>query len=75
VIAALLLKRERLKFLSGWAALAISAGFITGWGSALFGRFSGNTNMVFLAPVFSLIISSALLGVGLLTGKKSPPES
>ena len=31
--------------------------------------------MVFLAPVFSLIISSALLGIGLLTGKKSPPES
>ncbi len=75
VIAALLLKRERLKFLSGWAALAISAGFITGWGSALFGRFSGNTNMVFLAPVFSLIVSAALLGIGLLTGKKSQPKS
>ena len=75
VIAALVLKRERLKFLSGWATLAISTGFITGWGSALFGRFSGNTNMVFLAPVFSLIISSTLLGIGLLTEKNSQPKS
>ncbi|MFC1737805.1 hypothetical protein ACFL1G_02000 [Planctomycetota bacterium] len=65
VISALLLKRERLKNLSFWAAAAVSAGFVTGWGAAIYGRFTGNTNLVFLAPVCSLVISSVLLGIGL----------
>jgi SSS family solute:Na+ symporter len=69
VIAALLLKRERLRHLSIWAVMAVSAGFITGWGSAIYGRFTANTNLVFLAPVWSLIISSAILCIGFLTGK------
>lgn len=66
VISALVLNRERLKTLSVWAALAVSAGFITGWGSAIYGRFTANTNMVFLAPVSSLIISSLFLFIGFL---------
>lgn len=66
VILALLTGRQRLKDLSGWAALAVSAGFVTGWGAAVYGRFAGNTNLVFLAPVFSLIASSLLLFAGIL---------
>jgi Na+/proline symporter len=66
VISALLLDRERLKKL---AALAVSAGFITGWGSAIYGRFTANTNLVFLAPVLSLIVSSILLFTGFLNSK------
>jgi hypothetical protein len=68
VISALVLKRERLKTLSVWAALAVSAGFVAGWGSAIYGRLMGNTNLVFLAPVASLIFSSFLLCIGFLTG-------
>lgn len=69
VMAALLLKREQLESLSIWAAIAVSAGFITGWSTAIYGRFTQNTSLVFLAPVFSLIISSLLLYVGYLTSK------
>ncbi|MHC4123564.1 MAG: hypothetical protein ACYSSI_08330 [Planctomycetota bacterium] len=66
VIFALLMKRERLKRLSVWAALAVSAGFITGWGSAVYGRLAGQTNLVFLAPVASLAVSALFLGIGFL---------
>ena len=66
VILALMIKRDRLKTLSVWAAFAISAGFITGWGCATCGRFIGRTNLVFLAPVASLIVSSLFLGTGFL---------
>jgi Na+/proline symporter len=77
VIAALSLKRERLRNLSVWAALAVSVGFVTGWGAAVYGRFTANTNLVFLAPVCSLVVSSVLLSVGFLTGKteKLQPQS
>ncbi len=74
VVAALLMERKRLKKLSGWAVLAISAGFITGWGSAIYGRFSGNTNLVFLAPVCSLVSSLVLLGLGILCNKTTTPN-
>lgn len=70
VISALLLKRERLKRLSVWPVLAVSAGFIAGWGTAICGRVTGNTSLVFLAPVSSLIVSLFLLCVGFLTSKK-----
>ena len=69
VIAALLLKREQLKSLSLWAVAAVSAGFLTGWGSAVYGRLAGNTNFVFLAPVSALSISSLLLCSGFLADK------
>jgi len=69
VISALFLKRERLKSLSAWAAAAVSAGFVTGWGTAIYGRLTANTNLVFLAPVSSLIISTLLLSTGFLTDK------
>jgi Na+/proline symporter len=75
VIAALLLEREQLKRLSAWAALAVAAGFIMGWGTAVYGRFTSNTSLVFLAPVSSLIISSALLCIGFLTGKTKTSRS
>ncbi len=67
VISALLLKRERLRELSVWAAVAVSTGFITGWGIAIYGRLTANTDLVFLAPVASLIFSTAILGIGFLT--------
>ncbi len=65
VISALLMEREQLRKLSIWAALAITAGFVTGWGTAIHGRFTGNTDLVFLSPVFSLIASSMLLFSGI----------
>lgn len=66
VIAALLLPKEKLKGMSAWAAVAVSAGFIAGWEAALLGGFTKNTDLIFLAPVFSLAVSTAFLCVGVL---------
>jgi Na+/proline symporter len=66
VVAALLLPREKLKGISAWAAVAVSGGFIAGWEAALLGGYTENTNLVFLAPVFSLAVSSLFLAIGML---------
>ncbi|HPD47776.1 MAG TPA: hypothetical protein P5279_14260 [Anaerohalosphaeraceae bacterium] len=66
VIAALLVPPERLKGMSAWAAAAVSAGFIAAWGAALSGGYSGNTDLIYLAPVFSLVVSTTFLGIGVL---------
>jgi hypothetical protein len=70
VITALLLKRDKLRRLRGAAVLAVSMGFVAGWASAIYGHFADNTNMVFLAPVISLLISSLLVAIGFVIGKK-----
>lgn len=66
VAAALYGNRSRLKRLDTSAAVSVACGFFAGWGSALFGKATGNGNLVFLAPVVSLGISSGLLGLGWL---------
>lgn len=75
VISALFLSRQRLKKLSVWATLAVSAGFVTGWGAAVYGRLSANTNLVFLAPVSSLVVSTALICLGFLAAKRKALQS
>lgn len=74
VIAALLMPKEKLKGISVWAAVAVSSGFIAGWEAALLGGFAENTNLVFLAPVFSLAVSTTFLGVGMLLRKSEAKE-
>ncbi len=69
VISCLLLDRQRLMRVSNWAALAVGAGFVTGWGTAIYGRFTGNTSLVFLAPVCSLVLSAIILCIGFVAGK------
>jgi len=69
VITALLFKRQQLSNLSPWAALAVTAGFITGWGSAVYGGLTNNSNWVFLSPVLSLVVSSAVLLAGYTVDK------
>ncbi len=64
VICALLLDRRQLKGMSDWAASAVSGGFVIGWGSALAGVLMKNSQMVYLAPAFSLLVSAGLLGIG-----------
>ncbi|MFH1371839.1 MAG: YkgJ family cysteine cluster protein [Planctomycetota bacterium] len=65
VLAALTLDRRRLKNLSAWATAAVFVGFIAGWAAAVYGRLTHNTDLVFLAPVFSLTASLLLLGLGI----------
>ncbi|MHC5061807.1 MAG: sodium:solute symporter family transporter, partial [Planctomycetota bacterium] len=69
VISCLLLDRKRIERVSNWAASAVGAGFVTGWSTAIYGRFTGNTSLVFLAPVCSLMLSAIILCAGFLFGK------
>ncbi|HEG43504.1 MAG TPA: hypothetical protein ENH94_05595 [Phycisphaerales bacterium] len=64
VIMALLIGKDKLKVLSGWAVIAVSIGFIAGWGTAVFAKLTGRDSLVFMAPVCSLVASSFLLAVG-----------
>ena len=76
VIAALLLKRERLAGLSGWAVAAVSAGFLTGWGSAIYGNFFHKESFIYSSPVSSLFVSSVILFAGLIfSGKQNLPAA
>ncbi len=69
VVCALLLDRWRLRNLARWAVCAVASGFITGWATAIYGRYTPDRSVVFLAPVLSLLTSSMILGVGFLVEK------
>lgn len=70
VCAALYLPSERLRKHSGWAIAAISCGFFSGWGAALYGKLNHADTIVFLAPVVSLVTASILLLGVLLDAKR-----
>ena len=75
VVIALLVSREKLKRLAKPAVIAVSAGFIVGWGAAVFGKLTSNGNLIFLSPVCSLSISSIILALGVLLTKKETTVS
>ena len=70
IIAALYGDRTKLEKLSRWAAASIACGFIAGWATAGYGKIIQSDDMVFLAPVSSLLISSLILGTGLIFSPK-----
>jgi len=74
-ISALLLRRSQLTRMSDWAASAVSAGFVIGWGSAAFGVVTDQASLVFLAPAFSLLVSSVLLAAGFLASGAWKPDT
>jgi len=67
VLFALLMTNRRIRHLRNWAAAAVVTGFVSGWGSAILGKITGNDNLVFLAPCVSLALSSGVLLIGYLT--------
>ncbi len=72
IIAALYGNKSKLQKLSRWAALSIACGFMAGWTTAGYGKFIANDDLVFLAPVSSLLISSLILGAGFFVTPKDP---
>ena len=70
IIAALYGDRTKLEKMSRWAAASIACGFIAGWATAGYGKIIQSDDMVFLAPVSSLLISSLILGTGLIFSPK-----
>lgn len=66
IIAALYGEKTKLNQLSRWAAVSIACGFISGWATAGYGKMIRSDDVVFLAPVASLLISTLILGTGYL---------
>jgi len=74
-IAAIILPRRQLAAMSDWAASAVSAGFVIGWAGAAFGVAAGYDDLVFLSPMFSLLVSACLLGLGfVISGAWRKPD-
>lgn len=70
-LLALFYSKDKLKHLAPWAAGAIAAGFILGWATAGYGKVIGDGNIVFLAPISSLVISFLILGIGTVFNLKN----
>lgn len=66
ILLALFTSRDYLKKLGLAAIIAIITGFAAGWGSAILGKVIENGNLVFLAPCISILVSSAIIGIGIL---------
>jgi len=71
ILFSLFMRREKLKRLGPWAITALILGFSSAWSSAIYGKIINEGNLVFLAPVFGLLISGIILLLGYaLTNKK-----
>lgn len=47
--------------------VAVFGGFVVGWSCALFGKITGNGNLVFLSPAFSLLFSATVFFLARVT--------
>ena len=65
-------KETSLKHFSKWAGAAILLGFMAGWGSAIYGKVQGNSDLIFLSPCISLLVSALLIALAHLLIKKTP---
>lgn len=70
VLIALYNDRSLLKQLSNAATWAVILGFLAGWGAAIYGKYIGDGNLIFLSPAFSITISFLVLGMGYLFRKR-----
>lgn len=71
ILMALFGNRYMLKQLRNWANFSIVLGFVSGWGSAIMGKITGDGNLVFLAPCISMGVSSVVMAIGCITAKVS----
>ena len=70
VVVALISKSTQLHQLNQIATYSVFLGFFGGWGAAILGKVLSNSDLVFLAPAISLIISTMIMGVGYLSLKR-----
>lgn len=61
VILALSRPQTTLIAMGKWVPIGLLFGFISGWLSAIYGKYVGDSNFVFLSPVVSLLFSSAVI--------------
>ena len=66
VILCLFKSGKSLHLIRHWIIAAIALGFFAGWGTAIYGKITASSNLVFLAPVVSLGLSLFLVLIGYL---------
>jgi Na+/proline symporter len=71
VLLALAGDRRRNAGLGRWAAAAVTLGFVAGWGTAGYGKWVGDADLVFLAPLASLALSLTICGGALIAGRRA----
>lgn len=71
-ILLILFKKEgsSLRRFSKWAGAAIFFGFMAGWGSAIYGKTLGNSDLIFLSPCISLAVSTLLVVIAFFFVRK-----
>lgn len=70
IMVALYNKRENLIYLSNYVTAAVVIGFILAWGSAIYGRNIGDSNLVFLSPCVGIGISALIVAVGYFVNRR-----
>jgi Na+/proline symporter len=73
IMAALYSNRTKLQKLSGYATASVILGFFFGWAAAIYGKIINDSNLIFLAPCFSILVSGIIIIAGFLvnSNKKS----
>lgn len=71
VLLALTGRAERNAARGRWAAAAVGLGFVAGWGTAGYGKWIADANLVFLAPLASLAFSLVICGGGLAAERRT----
>lgn len=64
ILISLYLDRSMTRRLSSFATIAVPAGFLACWGAATYGRIHNDGNLVFLSPIISTAVATAVMAVG-----------
>lgn len=67
ILMTLVLGRQTTKRLSGFATIAVAAGFVSCWIVAGYGRATSDANLVFLSPIVSTTVAATIMFLGFLT--------
>lgn len=70
ILIALYGDRKQLQKMSAFASVAVILGFSAGWGAAIYGKFIGDSNLIFLAPTVGIGVSFGAMVLGLTLRKK-----
>lgn len=70
ILISLFYGKEKLKLISNFATYAVILGFIMGWGSAIYGKMIGDSNLIFLSPAFGIGTSTIIIVIGWLIKRK-----
>jgi len=64
VLFTLFMPRSVTQLLSRPASMAVALGFVSCWSAAAYGRATGNANLVFLSPIVSTVVATAIMFIG-----------